>query len=292
MQIVYVLGLGRSGTTALNLLLGLDERLLCLGSMPHSSAELEVKVKRNIRCSCGDSVSDCVFWARFNGLVDSSDGDFCVEVMRRAADLEGVEVLVDASKSIDRLTHWIDVANSNPDIELKIVNLVRDVRGYTQSITNRANSSISRIPKVLRKFVYPFWIPFQWARAVRTHREFLESNDYVAIRLSYESMCFETAEFLDQLYRVIGLSVPEVDSDLRKSYAHDSSEKSLMFKRTGVIKFDYKWFLYPFKSSLYLFIPQALREMSLMHRDDGVWGLKNFLECSDSNLKDGKLDDR
>ena len=75
--------LQRSGTTALNLLLGLDERLLCLGSMPHSSAELEVKVKRNIRCSCGDSVSDCVFWARFNGLVDSSDGDFCVEVMGR-----------------------------------------------------------------------------------------------------------------------------------------------------------------------------------------------------------------
>lgn len=165
MRIIFLGGLGRSGTTLLERMLGELPGVCPLGEVVHLW-------RRDIgddRCGCGARFLDCAFWRAvgeraFGGwdnldtarvlalreavertryiprlagrrlpatrarLVAEYAGCY-VSVYRAAAEVSGAEVLVDSSKhaSLAYCLRWVD------DLDLRVVHVVRDSRGVAYS---------------------------------------------------------------------------------------------------------------------------------------------------------------
>jgi hypothetical protein len=165
LKVLYIAGVGRSGSTLL-------ERVL--GAMPGAvnGGELNAIFSRvaaqNQRCGCGEPFSECPFWTAvgeraFNGWSSVTDRmshlqprvirqrhvlnlatgvapraylqelDEYLDAYRRLYDavaaVAGAEVVVDASKSAAQLFALRRIR----DLDLRVLNLVRDSRGVANS---------------------------------------------------------------------------------------------------------------------------------------------------------------
>lgn len=169
-RVLFLGGLGRSGTTLLERLLGELPGVCPLGEVVHL---WERDVAGDERCACGKHFSDCEFWQAvgrkaFGGwqnvdvwrvsalretvertrhiprlasvrmrpahraLVDEY-ADWFARLYEAAAEVSGASVLVDSSKHA-ALAYCLRFA---PRIDLRVVHMVRDSRGVAYSWTKR-----------------------------------------------------------------------------------------------------------------------------------------------------------
>jgi sulfotransferase family protein len=167
-RLLFLGGLGRSGTTLIERLLGELPGVCALGEVVHL---WQRDVRDDERCGCGSRFSGCTFWQRvgkaaFGGwhevdvyrvkalaaavertrhiprlagaklpgehraLVEEYAGYYAA-VYRAAAEVSGASVLVDSSKH-SALAHCLRWA---PDLDLRVVHVVRDPRGVAHSWT-------------------------------------------------------------------------------------------------------------------------------------------------------------
>jgi len=163
-RVLYLGGLGRSGTTLVERLLGELPGVVALGEVVHL---WQRDIRDDERCGCGARFSACTFWRRvgeraFGGwdAVDverihalrdavertrhiprlaatagSADvreyAGFYAKVYAAAADVAGAEVVVDSSKH-SALAHVLRFAGG---VDLRVVHVVRDARGVAYSWT-------------------------------------------------------------------------------------------------------------------------------------------------------------
>jgi len=169
-RVLFLGGLGRSGTTLLERLLGELPGVCPLGEVVHL---WERDVAGDERCACGKHFSDCEFWqavgqsafggwhnvdvwrisalrktvertrhiprlaslrmnAAHRALVDEY-ADWFARVYEAAAAVSGASVLVDSSKHA-ALAYCLRFA---ADVDLRVVHVVRDSRGVAYSWTKR-----------------------------------------------------------------------------------------------------------------------------------------------------------
>jgi hypothetical protein len=168
-RVVFLGGLGRSGTTLLERILGEVPGVCALGEVVHM---WQRDVRDNEACGCGLAFRDCAFWAEvgeraFGGwhnvdvdavlalrsrvertrhiptlavprLARSRVGeirtyaDYYARVYRAAFDISGAEVIVDSSKhsALAYCLRW-------SGLDLRVVHVVRDSRGVAYSWTKR-----------------------------------------------------------------------------------------------------------------------------------------------------------
>lgn len=167
LMVVYIAGDGRSGSTLLDRLIGVYPGVFScgeLGNLVQSTTSSEQF------CACGSRARDCDFWTSVLGRWSASVPDFTereyrglqrrFERLRRLlrpgfqrelnienprfaryaeytrslfdaiADLSGAEVIVDSSKSPARALALSRV----PGVEVRMLHLVRDVRGVAYSL--------------------------------------------------------------------------------------------------------------------------------------------------------------
>ena len=163
-RVLYLGGLGRSGTTLVERLLGELPGVVALGEVVHL---WQRDIRDDERCGCGARFSACTFWRRvgeraFGGwdAVDverihalrdavertrhiprlaatagSADvreyAGFYAKVYAAAADVACAEVVVDSSKH-SALAHVLRFAGG---VDLRVVHVVRDARGVAYSWT-------------------------------------------------------------------------------------------------------------------------------------------------------------
>lgn len=60
-KVIYISGIGRSGSTLLDLLISTNDSVFSVGEI-YKYNELK---KRNIECSCGNKFNKCIFWKNF-----------------------------------------------------------------------------------------------------------------------------------------------------------------------------------------------------------------------------------
>lgn len=171
-RVLYLGGLGRSGTTLLERLLGELPGFCPLGEVVHMWAR---DVRDDERCACGRSFSDCAFWTevgqlafggwryvdvrrvqhlralvertrhipRLAGLGISADqrgavaeyADYYARVYSAAAEVSGCPVVIDSSKHA-ALAYCLPYAGAGA-IDLRVAHIVRDSRGVAYSWTKR-----------------------------------------------------------------------------------------------------------------------------------------------------------
>ncbi|GAB1645081.1 sulfotransferase [Krasilnikovia sp. MM14-A1259] len=167
-RVLFVGGLGRSGTTLVERLLGELPSVHALGEVVHL---WQRDIRGDERCGCGARFSACTFWQRVGerafGGWGSIDVDriqtlrdtvertrhiprlaaaslppaqraevreyaaYYARVYAAAAEVSGAAVVVDSSKhsALAHVLRWAD------DVDLRVVHVVRDARGVAYSWT-------------------------------------------------------------------------------------------------------------------------------------------------------------
>lgn len=148
MKVLYIVGLGRSGSTLVDILLDSHTRVRSLGGVRRLARYAEAR-----QCACGaPSFRECDFWSRVEQRlherigrslttldVHTRDRRLFAEhnrtVFESAAHVAGVDCVVDNSKSVGRLKRLMDV----PGIDVVPIHVIRDPRGRAQSLRKRGS---------------------------------------------------------------------------------------------------------------------------------------------------------
>lgn len=167
-RVLYLGGLGRSGTTLVERLLGELPSVCALGEIVHL---WQRDIVDDERCGCGERFSGCAFWAavgakafggwdavdvdRVHALRDAVErtrhiprlastqltaaqradvreyAGYYARIYSAAAEVSGAKVVVDSSKH-SALAHCLRFSD---EIDLRVVHVVRDARGVAYSWT-------------------------------------------------------------------------------------------------------------------------------------------------------------
>lgn len=219
-QVVFIASAPHSGSTLLEYLLADDERAVALGEV-YQVVNPRSRLRRRLareRCGCGSSVTSCTFWKPALEALAALEGASATSrygaVLETFGDLFGSErVLIDSSKTLAALEALV----GTPEVELRVVHLVRDVRGWLVSTL----ASFERNPP--RHLLHSGWRRWAlWAvRPIYTSRYFnslrwywvnrriaryLEKAPFASRRISYEALCRDTAAIVDALFTHTGLA--------------------------------------------------------------------------------------
>jgi hypothetical protein len=240
-RVLYLGGLGRSGTTLVERLLGELPSVCALGEIVHL---WQRDILNDERCGCGARFSACTFWRRvgdraFNGwanvdvarvhaLRDAVERtrhiprlaaaaqatdevreytSYYARVYAAAAEVSGARVVVDSSKhsALAHVLRWTD------DIDLRVVHVVRDARGvaysWTKTVTRPETDGTEEMTR---------YSPGRSALLWNAHNAafgLLARRGVPVRRIRYEQLLADPREALRELSAYAGIPVGESDLD-------------------------------------------------------------------------------
>lgn len=221
-EVVYIAGMGRSGSTLLARVLGAVPGAVNLGEAALFWTHAQMR-RRHIPCSCGLDVSDCPMWGAWwahppfdedlaptlslrNSLRPGSEpalrpiGEGLVDVYRTVAADTGASLLVDASKHVG-IARALATASELP---IRFVHLVRDPRGVAGSRATQKD--------YLEAFS-PRYVGLRWLVVNLAAQALARRSDYRLLR--YESFVTDPALAIRQV--LVGTSLasttPPVSAD-------------------------------------------------------------------------------
>ena len=239
MRVLYIAGVGRSGSTLLERMLGAVPGCANAGEVNAVFSRVAVQDQR---CGCGQPFSRCPFWQavgdrafggwspvaeriadlqprvvrqRFvprlvSGRASAAylrDLDEYLDAHRRLygaiAEVSGAETIVDASKS----TAQLFALRRLDDLDLRIVNLVRDSRGVASS-WSKTGIRKPQSPTGEEMGTYaPHRLAVLWA-ALQLECALLTATAPHAARLRYEDLVAQPRPALEALLADLGLPAP------------------------------------------------------------------------------------
>lgn len=223
------MGAGRSGTTLLATLLGNSEHIVTLGEM-HQFLDYLLE---NKPCSCGQQLPDCEFWkpvlekikaaytttqlAAFNKankrleshsqiigsllFRDKKYQAFQKDLFTYIGQVHNSPLYLDSAKYISR---GVQLAKT-PGIDIKIVYVVRDVRGIIHSFKKKVQTSKSPLSAIVYySTINSFGLLAQWVLGRKK-----------VMRLRYESLMSQPENSLRELSKFIGEDLSKVTQKLQ-----------------------------------------------------------------------------
>jgi hypothetical protein len=241
-RVLFVGGLGRSGTTLLERILGELPTVCPLGEVVHL---WQRDLRNDERCGCGNRFSRCDFWqavgehafggwqrvdvprvlalrdavertrhipllaaarlpARYRALV-CEYADYYAAVYRGAAKVSGARVLIDSSKhsALAYCLRW------SSGMDLRVIHMVRDSRGVAYSWTKTVTRPESARPDEMTR--YP---PGRSALLWNAHNAafgLLHRRGVPVRRVRYEALLADPAGTVRQLADFAGVPTGSLD---------------------------------------------------------------------------------
>lgn len=151
-KIIYIAGLGHSGTTILDMALSANSEVTGLGEI---KATLEQNFEKIIQkkivhvCSCGKAITECAFWSNF--LHQTIDIKQPIEVkykklLEYAKNEKSILTLLDSSKNSNSYLKFL-----KDNYDLRVIFIVRDFRSWIYS-------RFSRSKKPMLLLGYRWWL--------------------------------------------------------------------------------------------------------------------------------------
>lgn len=243
-RVLYIGGLGRSGSTLLDRMLGQIPGLFSAGEIRDL---WQRSLKENLLCGCGEPFRECPVWSevgrRAYGGWDNVDPDevltlvrsvdrhallplllkpglwppFARKVQRYAeilaplfqsiADVAGGATIIDSSKAPSTAFLLRHV----PGVQLSLVHLVRDSRGVAYSWTKKVARPDAPGREMYMHRYHPPRIAFRWMTR-NMMMEMLGRMGIPEVRVRYETLIREPREELGRLLQ--GLGTPFRPGDL------------------------------------------------------------------------------
>ncbi len=241
-RVLYLGGLGRSGTTLVERLLGELPGVCALGEVVHL---WQRDILDDERCGCGERFSGCTFWTAIGQRAFGGWGNVDVErihalqaavertrhiprlastqlspaqrsdvreyagyyarVYAAAAEVSGAEVVVDSSKhsALAHCLRWSD------ELDLRVVHVVRDARGVAYSWTKTvARPETDGADEMTR------YSPGRSAMLWNAHNAafgLLARRGVAVRRIRYEQFLIDPRQALLDLGRYAGLALRDED---------------------------------------------------------------------------------
>ena len=151
-KLILIRGLGHSGTTILDLILGAHSSIIGIGegirtlrgtikkdTMPQ---KIRSEEGYKIPCTCGKIVKYCDIWGNTIQYLISNDNENLSEkfsyLSERIYKVYGNDkIIVDSSQS-----DWDSITDLNEKYDIKILFLTRDIRSWVNSVTKKYNGNI------------------------------------------------------------------------------------------------------------------------------------------------------
>lgn len=279
LPVLFIGGIGRSGSTVFELSLGTDPRIVSLGEVMHLWQRSLVDDEA---CGCGEAFSQCEFWqrvgeeafggwSRINGRhvhglrrridrtvrtpqlaagVGSATwrndvreyASYYERLYRAALTVSGRDLVVDSSKQAS-LPYVLAYA---PGVDLKVVHCVRDSRAVAYSWTKTVTRPEARTEEAREMTRYsPGVLALKWMQ----HNlviEALRLRRVPTMRLRYEDWAADPVGALDETLEFAGLP-PRANPAVSRSWVdlpvtHTCSGNPMRFKTGRVeIRRDESW---------------------------------------------------
>jgi hypothetical protein len=240
MKVLYIVGVGRSGSTLLERMLGAVPGWVNAGEL---NAVFSRVARQDQRCGCGEPFSECLFWRAvgdraFGGWREVTDRmthlqprlvrqrfvprmatgvasrqylrelDEYLDAHRRLYDaiaaVSGADTVVDASKSTAQL-----VALRRVDgLDLRIVNLVRDSRGVASSWSKSGIRKPQSQDGDTMGTYAPHRLALLWA-TLQLQCAVLGAAAPHSARVRYEDLVARPRETLERLLDELDLPAPD-----------------------------------------------------------------------------------
>lgn len=255
LNLVFIAGLYHSGSTLLDIILGQHSQIVGLGEIDRT-----LTLGPEPMCSCGQLSETCPFWkqvlqklngqpkddlhARMNIVLKSFQGVFGEE-----------KILIDSSKNLEAL----HVLQKTEGISLKVIHLIRDVRGWTLSLLDRdrkdQEQKRSRTTSSGRNIING-WSPniravtrsapvrfLQWYRTNKLIERFLISNNIPTLHVGYEELVLCTEQMLFTIWDFLGVEGDDSIKPLSVSNSHIVRGNQMRYDKDKrkAITYDSRW---------------------------------------------------
>jgi len=234
-NLIYLMGAGRSGTTALAIFLGNSIDILTLGEM-HQFFE---HIGADKQCSCGNRLSQCDFWGKIikdlpmDFLTDPEKYlDFCKNFEYHNAivnyafnlfnnnDIQKYlrinETILDSISKENEEIYFLDSAKyigrvlglrKSKKINLKIIYVVRDIRGVINSFSKKVQSQ----KKPLNTIIY--WL------IINSIAEFIykTSPKGTVLKIRYETLIDNPEKEFGRIENFLNLDLTSIKDKIREN---------------------------------------------------------------------------
>ena len=250
----------------LDLILGSHPKFVGLGEIFQVLRPDMNQFERNKHCSCGKAGQKCSFWGitgdRLRRNMTASLEERYIRVIDVFDEIFGPNrIMVDSSKLLDVLK----LVNGLPEVEVKVIYLIRDVRAWTISrLNNRKNFPkyfkldgyyIKKltyqygwkiklfkwiIPYITQLPTYYFWL---WYLQNKQIKEFLKHSNIDYFSLGYDELGMNPDFMMQKILKFLGEEIKDVDFTSFNSQSHilvGNMKKTDSKRRQGIF-YDNRW---------------------------------------------------
>ena len=261
-KLIYLMGAGRSGTTALAIILGSHKDILCLGEL-HQFHEHILNGKS---CTCSKVLSECEVWSPVikqlnypQNLISEIDKEnnkvqkhknilpLILDVANKSLTNKFIDNQLELFNAIKKANpikgYYLDSAKyiaralalrKSDEIDIRIIYLNRDPRGVIWSFKKQVQTSRSAIRTV----------GYYWIINLFGHLVYLLLPKKNILKINYEELSDNPNQSFNKIGKFIGLDLSEIsdriDKELPFKMPHIvggnrlKKNKSLLFKRDFV----------------------------------------------------------
>lgn len=256
MQIAFIAGMGHSGSTLLNILLGQFRQTISVGEIDKiiNPVTREIYLNRYIYqekypCSCGEPPRRCPYWSVFiESLLNNYDKRYSwhyLKAVEIAKDRFQSAYFIDASKNIHALRRvYAAVAEGGENTELFVLHLVKDAR-------NRAYSDIrsTRLNSILKSYK-------KWVVQNNAFEKYITEQNLPSLNIGYEELAISTSRVLADILAFLGIPGEDALKQMKPSESHIlfGNNMRLNDRKSTTVEYDYGWLTslkIPFLYSLY-----------------------------------------
>lgn len=277
LRVVYIAGVGRSGSTVLDSVLGNHPQIQSVGELSRLANDAWI---HNFYCSCGKRSQECPFWVAVYEAWCASDGKVSVQeyvetqnhveqfrhlpvlirdswkktqtfqvyaeqtllILKAIQQVSGASIIVDSSKGIERAF----VLSLIPEIDLRVIQLVRDPRGVVWSHKKAFKKDLENgLPRDIES--QPAWrAALYWCR-MNMEADWLRHRlgPEKALFVRYEDFMQNTQPVLQNIGDFIGVDLTNIQRVINEGgklyFDHTIAGNRVRMKGKLELKFDQEW---------------------------------------------------
>ncbi|RME46652.1 MAG: sulfotransferase [Caldilineae bacterium] len=257
-KVVFIASLEHSGSTLLDLILGGHPQLTGLGEIflllkPESRRLANWQTEQ---CSCGQTMDQCFFWRPICLRLLEAQTLSLAEKYRLVLDafhqtFGDEHLLVDSSKTLQAL----QVLHAIPDVDLKVLYLIRDVRSWVVSLRDvRKRQSAFSLRDLVRRYGVragwyylqrtAFFFTLRWYYSNRKLQRYVQRLPVPTFQLGYEELSLYPEKMVQQISRFLGVEMTDTMLTLQNSDSHNiiGNRMRLQPEKRARVFYDNRWF--------------------------------------------------